>query len=64
MKHLNNHNDQLDEEQQETDRAVLENPPPVFIDYAEGGPEQLPELKVKTPSPALEYKLKPRIGNA
>jgi hypothetical protein len=50
VKHLNAHNDQLDKNQQQTDQAVLENPPPCFIDYAAGGPEQLPELKVSSPS--------------
>ncbi|PVG03274.1 hypothetical protein CPB86DRAFT_779615 [Serendipita vermifera] len=46
VKHLDAHNDQLDENQKQTDQAVLENPPPCFIDYAAGGPEQLPELKM------------------
>lgn len=45
VRHLENHIDQLEQKQRETDMDVEENPPPCFIDYATGGPEQLPELK-------------------
>lgn len=45
MNNLTAQIDQLDIKQNETDQFVKTNPPAVFIEYAEGGGEQLPELK-------------------
>ncbi|CAG7847425.1 SubName: Full=Uncharacterized protein {ECO:0000313/EMBL:CCA68185.1} [Serendipita indica DSM 11827] len=46
VKHLQTYIDQLDKQQAEINETVVENPPPCFIDFATGGPDTLPELKL------------------
>jgi hypothetical protein len=55
IRHLESHIDQLEKKQKETDQDVEENPPPCFVDYATGGPEQLPELKVSLLRSSCNY---------
>ncbi|KIM34159.1 hypothetical protein M408DRAFT_60505, partial [Serendipita vermifera MAFF 305830] len=61
VNHLTAQIDELDIKQSETDQFVKTNPPAIFIDYAEGGPEQLPDLKATLETVRAMVRLRTKI---